>query len=236
VIGTSGANGGELAAARHARDVRADRLRDLHGIRADAAGCTDHEHALAGGHSGCLDRLDGRTARDRENRRLVERQRRRLLHELVLAGARELRERTATDAEHLVADLEPRHACTDLDDGAREIETRNRRRGRAESVAHETHEVRAPRHQVPRASIEPGCRDPDEDLAGARCRARRDPDLEHIGGAVPGLENRAHRASDLDGGGDSVEGFGLRGDRCVRHEESPCSLVVPRYERAPNRT
>jgi hypothetical protein len=104
-VGAERADELELGRAGDAGDDGAVRLGDLHGVGADAAGGTDHEHLLAGSDASVVaDRLQRGLRRDGDGSGLLERQRRRLVRQPVFAGAGVLGEAALAGAVHLVAD------------------------------------------------------------------------------------------------------------------------------------
>jgi hypothetical protein len=74
----------------------------------------------------------------------------------VLSRGGVLGERAATDAEHLVAGLEPGHVGADRNDRAGHVQSGDWVLRTTQAKAHDPHQVRLARHDVPGAAIHPG--------------------------------------------------------------------------------
>ena len=112
----------DVRRAAHARDLRTERLGDLHREGAHAAGGTVDQHALP-----CLDpavvaeSLQRGDAGQRDRSGLLESERRRLRREALCGSRRVLGKGAAGRAEHLVAWLELGHVLADRLDRPRDV-------------------------------------------------------------------------------------------------------------------
>src|SRR3954447_14624371 len=105
----------DLRAAAHPGDLRTKDLRNLYGEGPNTARGADDEHPLARLNAAHVAKaLQGSDSGDWHHRGLLEGDVGRLPRELGLEDRRELRERAFADAEHVVADLEPRHRRASL--------------------------------------------------------------------------------------------------------------------------
>ena len=114
VRGADRADEFDVAGAAHPGDLRAQRRRDLHGEGADAAGGAVDQHPVPGLHRAHVpDAAQGRHPRHRHRRRLLERQARRLGHQLVRLGAGVLGERALGRSRAPRHRAEPAHVRAD---------------------------------------------------------------------------------------------------------------------------
>ncbi len=196
VVGADRSDQVQLRRAAHAGDLGAERLRDLHGERADAARGADDEHPLARSEPSLVAQpLERRAGRDRDGGGLLEREVGGLWRDPGRAGARVLGEGAGRGAEDLVAGRESGDVRAGGLHAAGEIASRDAVLRLAEPVAHDTHEIRLAGHEVPDAGVDAGGVDANEHLAGGRHRPVDVVELEDLVCAVPVLDDRLHRSS-----------------------------------------
>ena len=194
----SGADQIQVARARHAGDLGAERLGDLHGERADAARRADDQHVLAGLYA-CACRappaarrpLRSGTVAASSNERFAG-----LRRELRRAGRPRTRRRTRRSFRRPRRPARTRSTLrADGRDGPRQTPTGVRRLGPAQPEADRSDQVGEAGHEVPGASIHAGRSNPHEDLVVARAwasRPGRDGAPPRVR-AVRVLHDRAHR-------------------------------------------
>ena len=168
---------------------------ELHGVTADPARRAGDQHLLT-----FLDVADvgqglqGGDPGHRDDRGLHERDVRRLAGEPVDAGHRVFSEAAPGEPEHLIPGREPGHSRAGHLDGARHVQPGHRvpRPAQADDRAQG---IRPARHHVPAAPVQARRVHPQHYLAAASLR-RGDPrEPQHLGGAVPVLHDRLHRAA-----------------------------------------
>ena len=137
------------------RDVRAERLGDLHRVRADASRRAVDQHLLPGLQLAVVaERLERCDRRDRNGGRLLERHVGRLRHEPHLPGRCVLGPRARPRAEHLVARLELRDVAADRFDATGEIGAHARVLGPAQPASPNTLTNDGPVDVVPVRRVE----------------------------------------------------------------------------------
>src|SRR4051794_30640653 len=165
VIGAEGADRVELRGAAHAGDLGSERLGDLDGESSHAARRADDQDLLPGlDPSVVANRLEGGKCGDGNRSRLLERQLRWLVRELVRSGACVLRERRLANAEHGVARRESGHAGADRLDRPREVAARVAVLRPAKAESRQADGIGQAGHHVPRASVNTGRMHPHENL------------------------------------------------------------------------
>ena len=179
--------------AAHSRDLRAERLRDLHREVAHPSACADHGNPLSVLHlplvSHCLQR--SRTGH-RQRGRLHEAKARRLVCQLPLLGAGELGERSGRGAEHFVAGVQPSHRITDLLHDARHAHARSWVLRRPQAKAHQPNHVGQPRDEVPHTGVDTGRSHPHQHVRRADCGWIDVREREHLSAAIGALHDRLH--------------------------------------------
>ena len=169
VVGSERAQLLEVAAAAHAGHLGPERLRELHGVGADAPGCPIDEHAPARRDAAAVaDGLQCRARCDRQRRRLCERERARLRAERRLRHDGVLREASGPDlAVDLVARPEARDAGTHPFDGAGDVPP-SHSHPRGAQAGREPDDARLSGDEGPVAEVD-GCRmHADEHLVARR--------------------------------------------------------------------
>src|SRR5438067_10704311 len=152
----------DVSRAAHRSDVCAERLRNLHGERPDAARSSVDQYPLTGCEvSAIAQSLQGGDAGHGNRSRLFEGQRRRLRDEVPLASEEVFRQRAVSQAEDLVAGLEGRHVAADGLDTARAVGSENPC-FRSPQPLGETNEIRNAAQNVPVVWIDRGGPDANE--------------------------------------------------------------------------
>ncbi len=165
VVGAQGPHQVLLGRTGDAGDLRAERLRQLYGVRADTAGGAEHQHRLARlDPAGIGERLQCRAGRDRHDRRLLEGEPLRLGRQLVLPHRGVLGEGAARDAVDLVTHAEAGHRGADGRHLPATSRPGTRFFGRRKPEPEDPHEVGPAGHQVPRPPVEPRRPHPHEHL------------------------------------------------------------------------
>ncbi len=131
--------------------------------------------------------------------RLLEGGRARLEGELVLFGGGVLGERSAGDAEHVVAGGEAADVGSDGDHAAGDVEALDRLLRLRQSEPGEPDQVGGAGHQVPHASIDAGRAYVDQDLVVGNGRHVDAVQLELVGRTVCALHDRSHRGRVVGG-------------------------------------
>ena len=106
-----------LGRAADTGDLGAVGLRELNGVGADTAGCSDDQDLLSGFDPAEAQPLEGGGRGDGNGGSLFEGEGRGLVRELVFAGRGVLGESSSAGTEDLVADREPGHLRADGGDG-----------------------------------------------------------------------------------------------------------------------
>jgi hypothetical protein len=167
-------------------------LAQLHRVAADAAGGADDQHPLLRLESPGIEGLHSGAAGDPDDRRLLERDVRRLVGELVPAGRGVLGEGATAHPEHLVAHAEPGHRGPGRDDRAGDIDAGHPILRPAEPEPDDPHQIRGARHHVPGPRIQT-CRVHAEQHLMVGDLGSVDPRRpEHLDRAVAVLHDRPH--------------------------------------------
>lgn len=159
----------------------------------DAARGADDQHALSGLELRVVGQCTQRgQPGDTHRSGLLEGESPGLAAQLVLASDGELGERPSGDTEDLVADREPRHLAADRQDRAGDVEAGHPVLRTQQTEAQHSDQVGRAGHQVPGAAIHAGRAHLDQHLVGAGRRPVDRAELQRVGGAVLGLQDRAH--------------------------------------------
>ncbi len=184
----------DVARAAHARDLGAERRRDLDRERADPAAGPDDEHPLARLHlAHVADPAQRGRRRHGDRGRLLEGQARRLRHHLVLRGARVLGEGAADAAEHLVAGPQLLHVRADGLHHARRVDPGHPGLRLGQPHPHEPRHVRVASQDVPVVRVEGGCVHTDQHVVGPDLGRVGVLEPQHVRRTEPFLDDRLHR-------------------------------------------
>src|SRR5689334_5898639 len=193
VVRTDGADQFDVLRARDAGHLGAEGLRDLDGEGSHAAGRAIDEDPLARANvSVVAEQLECGRRRYADGRRLLEGERGRLLEQLLRGCRRVLRERARAPAEDLVPRAEILDIPSDSFHDPRDVGSRNRALRTAQTGG-ETHDEWRAGHEDPVADMDRRRSDPDEHLVSADLWLREVTALEHVGRAVPVLDDGLHR-------------------------------------------
>ena len=165
--------------------------RELHGIRADATGRPDDQHAVALAHPSGPERLERGERRDGHGGGLLDREVRGARGQPLHGDDGQLGERPPSGAVHGVPHDVVGHTLADRLDGAGDVAARRAVAGSAEPEGEPGRE-RNPRHGVPRPPVDPGGADPHEHLARRWHGVGHLVEAELLGAAVPVLHDRLH--------------------------------------------
>src|SRR5215217_8631774 len=183
-----------LRGAAHAGDVRAERLGDLHGVGPHSSRGTDDKHFLPRAHFSVVAQgLQGGRAHDGYHRCLLEGEVRRLGRELVLASTNILGVGALSDAEHLIAWLEPAHVPAEGLHDPGHVRADDGVVWRSEAVTREAYRVRQTRHDVPDVPPHTGRLHANQYLIVGDLGDVDVPELEDSGWAVGVPDHCLHR-------------------------------------------
>ena len=212
VVGAERARLLDVPRAAHRRHLGAERLRDLDGKRADAAGGAVNEHVLSGLHLPVVaEPLQRRERRDRHGGRLLEREVRRLGRYPPVHRANDLGKRAGVRAEDLVTGPEALDVLADGLDDPREVVS-DQARLRPPKAGHDARRRRCPGQAVPVELVQRGGANAHEDPVVRQLRHLDLLELERVG-AVPLGDGRPHRRLPLCGH--------RRLERFRRHRDTP---------------
>ena len=193
VVGAERTDEIHLPGAANAGNTAPERLGDLHGERADASTGTDDQDLLARLHGARIAQsLERGAPGQRKGGSGLEREIRRLRHEVALVGTHVLGERAFTPAEDLVPGSEPCHVPTDRLDLPGHVRSPDRVLRGAQPGPRHADDERAGPHEVPVLRVDRGGADAHQDLAVTDGRTLDLPELQHVRRAVPVLDDRPH--------------------------------------------